>query len=263
MRRLDTPIFHLEKVVKAKKEELQDFTGPLDLILHLLGKNKIEIRDISVSFILDQYLDYLQKRKQMDLEIASEFVAMAAHLVYIKTKMLLTTANEEPPSEMEDLVRSLEQRQQGEDYENLKEAAKLLGEGYARGVNCIVKGLEERKTDGLSLLKHRPEDLTKAMERLLARTLSRRPPPIRIFETVVPKDPYPVEKKSSELLARLTRSGSSRFLSLFRGSRSRSEIVATFIALLELCRMNRIHLEDGEGDCKVLSIGSWEDKKEA
>ena len=74
---LDSPVFKLEKVVHSRTEELQDFEGPLDLILFLLGKNKMEIQDISISLICDQYLAWLDRRQQLDLEIASEFAAMA------------------------------------------------------------------------------------------------------------------------------------------------------------------------------------------
>ena len=94
---MDHPIFKLEKVVQPKTgETLEDFEGPLDLILFLLNKNKIEIQDIPIALILDQYLAYLEQRKQMDLEVASEFVTMAAHLMYIKTRMLLSIEDEEP-----------------------------------------------------------------------------------------------------------------------------------------------------------------------
>lgn len=85
---MDNPTFHLDSVVKDKNE-LQDFDGPLSLILMLLSKNKIEIRDIKISEILDQYLEYLEQMEKMDLEITSEFVQMASHLLYIKTRTLL------------------------------------------------------------------------------------------------------------------------------------------------------------------------------
>ena len=103
---MDNPSFFLEGVVRDK-DELQNFEGPLSLILLLLSKNKIEIRDISISDILDQYLEYLDKMQSMDLEIASEFVQMAAHLLYIKTRTLL--AGDEEVSELEMLMASLEQ----------------------------------------------------------------------------------------------------------------------------------------------------------
>ncbi len=97
---MEAPTFHLERVIK-NREEYDDFEGPLDLILHLLSKNKISIRDIQISLILDQYMEYLRRYEAMDLEIASDFVAMAAHLVYIKTRMLLSIDDEETKAEME------------------------------------------------------------------------------------------------------------------------------------------------------------------
>ena len=75
---MDGPIYHLERVVKVKAEDLEDFVGPLDLILHLLNKNKMEIKDIQISLILDQYLQWMSQRKELDLEVASEFVTMAS-----------------------------------------------------------------------------------------------------------------------------------------------------------------------------------------
>ena len=106
---MESPIYKLEKVVQGK-EELQDFEGPLDLILFLLSKNKIEIQDIPIALILDQYLAYLDRRKEMDLEVASEFVTMAAHLMYIKTRMLLSLEDEEAKNEMDALIQSLAAR---------------------------------------------------------------------------------------------------------------------------------------------------------
>ena len=105
---MEEPKYHLSGVVKEKEEQFSDFDGPLDLILLLLSKNKIEIQDISISSILEQYLAYLDEMKRMDMEIASEFIAMASHLMVIKTKMLLSVAErEEAMSEMELLILPL------------------------------------------------------------------------------------------------------------------------------------------------------------
>ena len=88
---MEQPQYHLQNVVHAKQTP-EDFDGPLDVILLLLSKNKIEIQDISISSILEQYLAWLDERKRMDMEVASEFIAMASHLMYIKTRMLLSEA---------------------------------------------------------------------------------------------------------------------------------------------------------------------------
>ena len=66
---MEAPVYHLDKVVKAKAEDMEDFDGPLDLILHLLSKNKIEIRDIQISLLLDQYLEWMEKREKLNLEV--------------------------------------------------------------------------------------------------------------------------------------------------------------------------------------------------
>lgn len=125
---MDHPIFKLEKVVQPKTgETLEDFEGPLDLILFLLNKNKIEIQDIPIALILDQYLAYLEQRKQMDLEVASEFVTMAAHLMYIKTRMLLSIEDEEAQSEMDALIQSLAERQRGDAYARIRKLTERMG----------------------------------------------------------------------------------------------------------------------------------------
>ena len=117
---MDDPIFKLEKVVQTRGDEpLEDFEGPLDLILYL-GKNKIEIQDIPIALILEQYQDYLEKRKRMDLEVASEFITMAAQLMFIKTRMLLNLEDEEAQSEMDALIKSLEERKRGEAYARVR-----------------------------------------------------------------------------------------------------------------------------------------------
>ena len=123
---MEQPQYHLQSVVHAK-ESLEDFDGPLDVILLLLSKNKIEIQDIQISAILEQYLAYLDEMKRLDMEIASEFIAMASHLMLIKTKMLLSAAErEEAMSEMELLIRSLEEKQRAEAYEQIRTAVAFL-----------------------------------------------------------------------------------------------------------------------------------------
>ena len=89
------PQYHLEGIVRTRNEGMEDFEGPLDVIFLLLSKNKIEIQDVSITAILEQYLAYLDEMKRMDMEIASEFITMASHLMLIKTKMLLSAAERE------------------------------------------------------------------------------------------------------------------------------------------------------------------------
>ena len=89
---MNEPTYHLTGIMRSGGELPADFDGPLGVILQLLSKNKIDIEDVSISSILEQYLAYLEEMKAMDMEIASEFIAMASHLMLIKTKMLLSAA---------------------------------------------------------------------------------------------------------------------------------------------------------------------------
>ncbi len=248
---MDSPIYHLEHVVKARAENLEDFTGPLDLILHLLSKNKMEIQDIQIALILEQYLEWMDRRREMDLEVASEFVAMASHLVYIKTRMLLSIHDEEALSEMEQLIASLEARQRDENYLKIKSVLSPLERRWQYGRDYIPKppeGLPARKRYEYV---HEREDLARAMLAVRRRMGEKLPPPVAAFQGIVGREPYPVAEKASELLRRLLVTGVTRFRALFRGSRSRSEVVATFLAVLELCKSKRLQLAGSQEECTV------------
>ena len=248
---MDSPIYHLEGVVKAKSEDMQDFVGPLDLILHLLSKNKMEIKDIQIALILDQYLKWLDTRKELDLEVASEFVTMASHLVYIKTRMLLSIHDEEAQSEMDQLIATLEAHQRHENYLKIKAIVPHLDQRYDYGRDFITKVPEALKPDKSYRYVHDREDIRKAMLSVLNRTDHKLPPPVSAFQGIVGREPYPVADKASEILKRILSNGVMRFRALFQGNRSRSEIVATFIAVLELCKSRRLSLVGTEDDCTV------------
>lgn len=248
---MDSPIFKLEKVVRSKEEEMQDFEGPLDLILFLLGKNKMEIQDISIALICGQYLEWLEARQRMDLEVASEFVSMASHLIYLKTRMLLSIEDEEAKSEMEELIRSLEERRRGESYGKIKRAAERLGPMGEFGRNIETRQPEPMERGKIYEYRQERADLLLAMSEIRSRTERKLPPPKAAFARIVQHEPYPVEHKAGEILRRLKEWGAARFSLLFRGSRSRSEIVATFLAVLELCRSHAISLTGAGEDCTV------------
>ena len=249
---MDNPIFKLEKVVQGKCDEtLQDFEGPLDLILFLLSKNKIEIQDIPIALILDQYLAYLEKRQQMDLEVASEFVTMAAHLMYIKTRMLLSIEDEEAQNEMDELIKSLEERQRGEAYAKVRKLTERMGVMSEFGRNVITRNPEPMERGKIYEYDQEPGDLIIAMQEVMDRRGRVDTPPLKAFDEIVRREPYPVENKAREIVERLKKGGITRFLLLFRGSKSRSELVATFMAVLELCRNRVIKLVGGIEDCAV------------
>lgn len=248
---MDAPVFHLENVVKAKTEELDDFVGPLDLILHLLSKNKMEIKDIQISVILEQYLEWMAQREQMNLDVASEFVTMAAHLIYIKTRMLLTIHDEEPLSEMEQLIASLEEHQRNENYTKIKAVVPGLSDRFTFGRDYITKVPEPIQVDTQYRYVHDKEELRRVMGAVLGKNDNRLPPPMSAFEGIVGREPYPVDDKAAEIMERLSQFGVTRFRALFRGNRSRSEVVATFLAVLELCKARRLRLAGTEEDCTV------------
>ena len=239
--------------------KIEDFEGPLDLILFLLSKNKIEIQDIPIALILDQYQEYLEQRKQMDLEVASEFVAMAAHLVYIKTRMLLSLQDEEVTSEVEALIASLEARQRSASYSKIQAVLPTLQHRYAVGKDYLPKPPEPLLPAAEYTYQHLPTDLPQALNKLLLKRSAETLPPLSAqLEGIVAREPYPVEEKASEILRGLTRSGTIVFSDLFRDSQSRSEVVATFLAVLELCRGRKIVVTGQGADCMV----TWADEEE-
>lgn len=249
---MNGPVYKLEQVVHSKAG-MEDFEGPLDLILYLLGKNKIEIQDIPIALILDQYLEYLSLRQQMDLEVASEFITMAAQLMFIKTRMLLSIEDEEAQSEMEQLVKALEERQSSENYERIKYISMRLGPMGEFGRNILVKNPEQLEQGKVWEYSHSPNELLAALGEVVDRGERRAPPPLSNFEEIVKKEPYPVSNKAHDILE-LLRRGVTSFRLLFRGNRSRSEVVATFLAVLELCKARIIHLAGNESECIVTAI---------
>ena len=252
---LESPVFKLESVVHTREREaLEDFEGPLDLILYLLGKNKIEIQDIPIALILEQYLEYLDKRQKMDLEIASEFITMAAHLMYIKSRMLLNLEDEEAQSEMDLLIQSLEERRSSETYQKMKAVAEKLGPMGEFGRNIMTKNPEPVEQGKRWIYHHQPEDLLRAFQAMNERNERLAPPSLSSFREIVRHEPYSVADKAREIVSRLKGGGITRFLLLFRGSRSRSEVVATFLAVLELCKNRVLKLAGGETDCTVTPL---------
>ena len=235
------PKYHLEGIVRTKTEEMEDFEGPLDVIFELLSKNKIEIKDVSITAILEQYTAYLDEMKRLDMEIASEFITMASHLMLIKTKMLLSEAERlEAESELESLRKSLAERERKDAIEQIRKAVMFREPRNEIGRNTFPKQPEPLKRDRTYRYKHVPEDLLKALDAITERSARKPPPPTVNFRGIVGKEPYTVGKKAAQVVRRLIQHGILRLKNLFRGYRSRSEIVATFLAVLELCKTNSV-----------------------
>ncbi len=242
---MSEPRYYLEGIVHTRDAGLEDFDGPLDVIFLLLSKNKIEIQDVSITAILEQYLQYLEEMKRLDMEIASEFITMASHLMLIKTKMLLSEAErQEAQSELDILRQSLLERQQKEAIEQIRIAVGYLEPRNEIGRCLFSKEPEPLKRDRTYQYKHEPEDLLRALEEMQERNNRQLPPPAVNFRGIVGKEPYPVTKKARQLVRTLILRGVEKLKNLFQGNRSRSEIVATFIAILELCKTGSAALED-------------------
>lgn len=250
---MDNPSFFLEGIVKDKNE-MQDFEGPLSLILMLLSKNKIEIRDISISDILDQYLAYLDKMQSMDLEIASEFVQMASHLLYIKTKTLLVS-DEEEVSELELLMASLEQLKAKDIFSSLQKVIPELKDAAEMGMLYYSKMPEPLpKGDREYEYRHEPVELLRALYGMYSRGNIPSENEIEFMSAVPKRITYSVKDKSLQILMRL-REGSATLNELYSKCHAKSELVASFISILELCSMGSVIIERLEGDYSVEYIG--------
>ena len=237
------PQYRLEGIVHTRSEGMEDFEGPLDVIFLLLSKNKIEIQDVSITAILEQYLQYLEEMKRMDMEIASEFITMASHLMLIKTKMLLSAAEAaEAENELDLLRQSLVERKRKEAMEQIRIAVSELEPRNEIG-RCLFTTEPLRREQGYRY-QHDVRDLLRALDIIAERSQRQLPPPTANFRGIVGKEPYPIGKKTGEVLRVLLLRGVERLKNLFKGNRSRSEIVATFLAVLDLCKSNSVTLED-------------------
>ena len=225
----DDPTYFLEGVIHDKSE-MADFEGPLSLILLLLSKNKIEIRDIKISEILDQYLEYLNAMEKLDLEIASEFVQMASYLLYIKTRMLLT--EEKEVTELEQLIASLEQLKCKDTYAAVKSVTPMLDAAAQTGLHYRYR-IEQA-------------DLLRALLSVFTRGGAAATDALQM---AAPKRiVYSVRDKCRTLIDQLRERGSMPLSTLYSQCTSRSEIVATFLSVLELCSLGHLMLSEQNGE---------------
>ncbi len=262
---MDEFTFKLQNVVKSQADMLSDFEGPLDLILHLLSKNKMAISDLKISELLSQYLEYMQQMQKLDLDMASEFTVMASHLVYLKSKMLLTVGQNQEDEDMALLLRALEERKCREEYDKIQLAVTFLEPLSHIGRSIYAKPAETLVRDPIYKRTHAPEELQHAMSELFARQVRRAPPKQVAFHGIVGSEPFPVQHSQTLLLERLEDAGRITLSAFFDEGLSRSEMVATFLAILELCKEARvrvhmmengdleIHLRDGTEETDTVS----------
>ena len=234
--------------------KLEVFEGPLDLLLFLIQKNKVSIYDIPVSIITEQYMEYLKLMETNDLEISSEFLVMAARLLYIKSKMLLPKHEELEGEEEEDPRQELIQNLV--EYKKYKEVSKFFSD--RKNICDFLYFKNSVNTDEFKINVNAPMELdalTKAFERVMKRFEDKLPPSKMLFSGMVGREPVSVKSKMKSVTYALQLSGQVSFDDLFVEATSRSEIVAIFLAVLELVRNNEVGFESVEGRIVLSSQG--------
>ena len=228
-----------ESVLADYPIRLANFEGPLDLLLHLIRKNEVNVYDIPIVLITDQYLEYLGLMQELNLDVAGDFLVMAATLIHIKSRMLVPrlererVSDEEAEDPREALVRRLM------DHQRFKAAAEMLHERetvrsaqWTRPDDRVAeiageKVERELEVDLFSLLR--------AFQAVLARTRERPPVPL-------PADVIPIETRIGQLIARLSETKACGFAELFEDASSRSDLITTFLALLEMIRLKLVRV---------------------
>jgi len=243
------PTFFAQSVI-AHQGDMEDFEGPLTLLLHLVSKHKVAIADIQIGDICDQYIAYLDQMKEMDLEVASEFVQMASHLVYIKARALLSADQEIP--ELEQLIHSMEDLQCRAQYTQIKGVLEALSARYIPGGGYMEKPPECLPAEDYQH-RHNLLDLLESLCHIIGRELDMPQIEGQLFHMPTPIT-YSVTEKVGEIIARL-RAGGMRIQTLFLEAQSRSEVVATFVAVLELCKMGSVAFSGEGGDLSVRFTG--------
>ena len=216
--------------------KLDVFEGPLDLLLHLITKHKLNIYDIEISKLLDQYLLYIEQAKEQDLEIAGEFLEMAARLIYIKTVSLLPK-----PEEAEEIKKEL----QGAliEYSLCKKAAECLKMEFV-GHDIFVREPMKITFSGEYRLKHSPQKLVDVYFSMNVKPVESKDDSEKKINAVVNQQVVPVSVKIIYVLKSLYKTGKAYITSLFEGMTGRSERVATFLAILDLTRSGRILISE-------------------
>jgi segregation and condensation protein A len=228
-----------ESQLDSIRIKLQSFEGPLDLLVHLIKKNQMNVYDIQISVITKQYLEYLNLLQELNLDVASEFLVMAATLIHIKSKLLLprpeTAAGD--PGEEEDprdtLVRRLLEHQK------FKAAAELLHDKET--LRNAQWGRPDSRIEEIAGDDYEPEfevdlfTLLSAFKQVLERARER--PPV-----VLPAEEIPIELRIDQLLERLSETEACGFEDLFDDVAGRTEMIVTFLAMLEMIRLKLIRV---------------------
>mgnify|MGYP002516940360 FL=1 len=219
--------------------KLDVFEGPMDLLLHLITKHKLDIYDIPIIELVDQYTAYVRNIQDSDMEVASEFLEMAARLVYIKTVSLLPVYEE-----AEELKKELT----GEllEYRDCKILAKKLSE-QTDGFDLLTRAPENIDPDMTYRRLHETSELISAYIAAAGKKLRRLPPPLDSFKNIVTKKIVSVASKIESIKACLHSVKKRRLSDIFKSAESRSDLVAAFLAVLELAKSKEVYIS-GDGD---------------
>lgn len=231
---------------------LNVFEGPLDLLLHLIKEAKVDIDEVSLSEVTAQYMDYLYRMQEMDMEIASEFMVVAATLLYIKSRHLLPRVEEEEETE-EGIDPEEELKQRLREYQMYQEIAGAFGERAQSYQGVYYKLAEEILSDkgeqeifmGVEVSALRQaflEMLAQARKRSLYTPIVHR----------VMRDPVSVDLRMRQIVAHLSEVREARFFDLFTGDISREDVVVTFMAMLELLSESVIVITQAERHGEIL-----------
>jgi segregation and condensation protein A len=230
-----------EALEDAYRVHIEEFEGPLDLLLHLIKKNEVDIYNIPIAAITRQYLEYMELLKELNLDIAGEFLVMAATLLQIKSRMLLPLTPEEEEAEVEDpraeLVRRLLE------YQRYRDASYQLSSRNLLGREVFARKFDSSETSE-SPQKDEPPDvelfeLIEAFRRVMARVS------VETFHDVV-TDGISIADRISEVLTLLHGGKTISFDSLFFDGMTRDLLVVTFLSMLELCKLKLIRITQAE-----------------
>ena len=235
----------MEQQTEQISYKLETFEGPLELLLSLLAKNKLNIFDINLTLLCEQYIQHIEAMKQNDMGIASEFLEMAARLVYMKTVSLLPKHEE---------IEQLKEELAGEllEYEVCRKIAGELGT-MTDGFNHYVRKPEEIEVETRYQLVHGSGMLLDAYLSAVGRGQRKQPPSTTAFTKIVAKKVVAVSTKIVHVMRRLWKGNKTKLTSIFKEAKDRSELVATFLAVLELCKSNRVKI-DGDGEEMTVTL---------
>lgn len=218
--------------------KLEVFEGPMDLLLNLISKNKLDIFDIPITLILSQYMEQIDFMRRENMEIASEFLEMAARLVHIKSVSLL-------PKQEEAEELKLELSGQLIEYQQCKEVALMLSQRMS--FDRLSREAEPLPADPEYKGKHTPMELMSALMIAVGKGKSMLPPKPENFSALVTKKIVSISSQVVFVLRRLWKKKTMPFKSLFAGKKEKSERVAAFLAILELVKGRRVRI-DGDGE---------------